>query len=410
MENIGNKIFDINQLVKENNLFFWSNCTGDLFTPGSGLQGNEEEVPAKVMRALMDFWSELRNDNEYVVTFNGKVGLLVSFLLNEDWALVDCGLAACYDNGEALRRMHETTRATAFALKEFFTKLGYPSLNVVYGIASQGDNDDEVGFFVPLDTDEDKESAFTKSFIGDGEHSPFLDDICSGPYVCGGLSNIVYDLAKLGFATADFDNIADKVMEQAKMFATPKQPPILKPIDDGEGKDAPKPYKPVWTDYSYTDSFCDTLLVAQMSPFDMAVQKYVAVVKLADDAYAYESGVINVDEWLAKPMTKALNEVLGAYDFNDLEGFIKETMDTDGSDWVRDENGDVDVAKSDSYIIDYPYLASLILTNNVSRYNLARDSYPEAPSNEILFGATILSVEDAMAMVKLVTGEDITLD
>lgn len=75
-------------------------------------------------------------------------------------------------------------------------------------------------------------------------------------------------------------------------------------------------------------------------------------------------GAVYVDDYFTPEAKQTLDELLSGFGFAGLEGFVKETAETDGQDWARLLDGTVDTAKSPSWFIDRMMLASLIVECN----------------------------------------------
>ena len=113
---------------------------------------------------------------------------------------------------------------------------------------------------------------------------------------------------------------------------------------------------------SYSDS--KILYLRPLAPRDESAYEYVAVCEPIDEEpgmMELHHGAVYVDDYFTPEAKQTLDELLSGFGFAGLEGFVKETAETDGQDWVRLSDGTVDTAKSPSWFIDRMMLASLIV-------------------------------------------------
>lgn len=81
-------IISLNDVYENNEMFYWTNCMGEINMPGDPkgkiIIHRKEELPesARSVYAQTEFGAGLRN---YVVSFHGKVGFLISVLIDESW-------------------------------------------------------------------------------------------------------------------------------------------------------------------------------------------------------------------------------------------------------------------------------------------------------------------------------------
>ena len=157
-----------------------------------------------------------------------------------------------------------------------------------------------------------------------------------------------------------------------------------------------------WEDYN--DSF--VLLLRPTSPVVSNEFEYV-VARPAHDidsanisGYAVFHGVLFTGEYVWGVAKKLGDAVLKNCGFDGIEDFVKETMDTDGSDFIRKEDGTLDIdasiEKSPSFVVDMKFFAALVINDMTANVSTSSDK--------------IYSAAEAMEYVKDITGEDVVLE
>lgn len=83
-----NDIINLNDVYENNEMFYWTNCLGEINMPGDPkgrtVIHREEELPesARIAYAQTEFGTGLKN---YVVSFHGRIGFLINVLIDESW-------------------------------------------------------------------------------------------------------------------------------------------------------------------------------------------------------------------------------------------------------------------------------------------------------------------------------------
>ena len=117
---------------------------------------------------------------------------------------------------------------------------------------------------------------------------------------------------------------------------------------------------------SYSDS--KILYLRPLTPNNETEFEYVAVCSPLNEVVGMmelHHGVVYVDDYFSPEARPLLDGLLNGFGYAGLEGFVKESAETDGKDWVRRLDGSVDTAKSPSWFIDYRLLASLIIESKI---------------------------------------------
>ena len=113
---------------------------------------------------------------------------------------------------------------------------------------------------------------------------------------------------------------------------------------------------------SYSDS--KILYLRPLTPGEETAFEYVAVCAPINEEVGMmelHHGAVFVDDYFTTAARPVLDELLRGFDYNGLEGFVRDTAETDGHDWVRLPDGTVDTVHSPSWSIDRRWLASLIV-------------------------------------------------
>ena len=135
-------VYSLNEFYEKKQIFYWCNATGDLNGPGfSDTKSPElEELPAKVREVYERFWTEGRGANEYVVTLNGKTGLMLGWLFDYGY-LEDLQVTVGANDPIQKDEYHAAVYAAANALS-------YDYRNpVIYGKDTDPEGDEILLFF-----------------------------------------------------------------------------------------------------------------------------------------------------------------------------------------------------------------------------------------------------------------------
>lgn len=174
-----NPVLSLNEAYGDKNSIFWywCNATGDINIPGkpSMYCGKEEEMPVEAKEIYEKFWSELMNQNCYVIQHNNVFGIGLGFLLDDSY--MDELVA---QSSEELKKLMLTSdvfctlrTAAGKAFAKHIAKLN-PSATVFYGEKTDPCGD-EVVVFIPakaLTTAEDL-ALFSKELDGENGYGYF---------------------------------------------------------------------------------------------------------------------------------------------------------------------------------------------------------------------------------------------
>lgn len=79
---------DINKICKENAVIFWNDCVGDIYLPDDNADmppRTVNELPSDLRSIYEKFQTDIGCSIRYVVTFNGKPGLLLTGFYSTDF-------------------------------------------------------------------------------------------------------------------------------------------------------------------------------------------------------------------------------------------------------------------------------------------------------------------------------------
>lgn len=83
-----NKIISLNDVYKNDELFYWTNCLGEVNMPGDGKNSMHIHSPEELPNVAKKVYDLIELDHGFtchVVSFRGKIGFLIDVIMDESW-------------------------------------------------------------------------------------------------------------------------------------------------------------------------------------------------------------------------------------------------------------------------------------------------------------------------------------
>jgi len=153
-------------------LYYWCNCCGEIFLPGSSsVEDNMEKLPSPVRELYDSYQEETGPFHTYTATLNAKRGMLATLLLDSSW-VAEKVFASGKDKAsdKEMDAMYEALVRTAIYLRD---KEVLPAGCEILALKDTDPDGHELGIFFPAEICKDNFPAFKEPEIME-EFAEFL--------------------------------------------------------------------------------------------------------------------------------------------------------------------------------------------------------------------------------------------
>ena len=147
-------VYSLNEAYKNNQIFYWCNSTGDINVPGAAPMhcGNVEDLPEKQREIYEKYWNDNAGALVYVVTYRGRPGIVLGYLIDYSWLHDMLGISGRDDvPAEKKAIFQQAAEEAANNLADYLANAEggkYAEAEVIYGDGTDPDGH-EILVFLP---------------------------------------------------------------------------------------------------------------------------------------------------------------------------------------------------------------------------------------------------------------------